>query len=304
MRIALLYNAAAGRGRAEHHLPGLEAALVRAGHEPARVPAGADAAPARTDLAVIVGGDGTVHHALPALARGGIPFYHFPTGTENLVAREFAMRPDADALVAAIERWTVRPVDLGAVSGAAERLFLVMAGLGPDAGVVHRVQRARRGPIRHASYLLPVLAEGLRPSLPRVTIEVDGREVARDAVGQVVVANSGRYGLRLDPCARARVNDGRLDVVLMPCRTTLGLAAWAARARTHLLARARGFLCETGASIRIIARGPRLALQCDGEPVLLGQGRWDLCLSVRPGAVRVLLPPTPDPGHLVSGAFA
>src|SRR5690242_11318050 len=90
--LAVLANPAAGRGRPGGLLPDVLTRLCAAGH-PVHVLEAADAtsaqAAARAAVAagaaglVAVGGDGTVHLGLQAVAGSGVPFGIVPAGTGN-----------------------------------------------------------------------------------------------------------------------------------------------------------------------------------------------------------------------------
>lgn len=289
-RVVLIANPRSGRGRALRLRDATRDRLAGAGHEP-RVVALEEANAElmrEADAAVVFGGDGTLHGLLPALRESKVAVYHAPLGTENLFAREFGGKPDPIAIARAVGADRVRAVDLGLLNGTGKaRPFAIMVSLGPDAGVIHRLHASRRGAITHAAYVLPTLAEVLRPSLPPVTIHVDGREVVSATPGITVVANLRQYGLRIDPAAEADGSDGLLDVVFMPCATGLGALArtLAARLRRHASSVVRG----RGSSVRVRSERPGYA-QADGEVLAIGHDGFDLRLGVDPAALRVILP--------------
>lgn len=252
----------------------------------AEVGPGAAGAMADAGAAVVFGGDGTMHGLLPVLRDSGAAVYHAPLGTENLFAREFRTRREAEHVVRAVERGDLRTIDLGRIGeGAEARAFAIMLSIGPDAGVIHRLHAARRGAITHAAYVWPVLMEVLRPTLPRLTIEVDGREIVREQRGVLVVANLRQYGLRVDPAASADPEDGLFDVVFMPCATGLGALARtaAARMRRH----GASVIRLTAATVRVCSED-RAAAQADGEVLPWGANGLDLAMRVDPKALRVL----------------
>ncbi len=288
--MALGANSRAGRGRALPLRDAAARALEARGHTvtAAEVGAGVAGALAGAEGAVVFGGDGTVHGLLPVLRGSGAAVYHAPLGTENLFAREFGMRRDAETVERAVARGEVRTIDLGRVGeGNDSRAFAIMVSIGPDAGVIHRLHAARRGAITHAADVWPVMMEVLRPSLPRMTIEVDGREVARGERGILVVANLRQYGLRVDPAAEADPADGLLDVVFMPCTTGLGslVRTMASRMRRH----GAGVVRVQGESVRVRSE-ERAAMQADGETLPWGAAGMDLALGIDPGALRVMVP--------------
>lgn len=233
MRITVLANPRSGRGRAIALAGRLEELLRSRGHTVPRPDLSptldlADAAEG-SDRLVIVGGDGTVHHAAGAAAATGIPVYHLATGTENLFARYFGMPKDPRDAAEKLEMdHPPFEIDLGSVNGVP---FALMCSLGVDASVIHRVDAVRGVKGGHLSYIRPSIAEGLRPRPARLLITGDGQPVAGSFVGTAVVANIPAYALGMDPCFDADPSDGRLDLALLPATTTVGTAMQFLRCR-------------------------------------------------------------------------
>lgn len=293
----VICNPKSGRGQAGRLLASIETALRARGVDVGPAPGqGPDAWPDPASLAerppdavVVLGGDGSVFYALPAAVRLGTPIYHVPVGTENLFAREFGMTRSADRLADAVVSRATRRVDVGELDGAP---FAVMASFGPDASVVHRLAGRRTGPITHLSYVLPSLRESLRPALKPVLVEVDGRTVFDGGPALVVVANSRQYGARFDPALDARIDDGLLDVVVMPASSSVSVLAWAAACRLRAQRGLPGLVYARGQSVRLA--GPRGLPPCqaDGEAITLADPAC-ATLRVRPGALSVLAPAHP-----------
>src|SRR2546423_15001118 len=93
--VAVLVNPTAGRGRHRGTLPAVLERLSAAGRpiEPVAAASGAQAAKAcqaavdaGASAVVAVGGDGTVHLALQAVAGTGVPLGIVPAGTGNDIA--------------------------------------------------------------------------------------------------------------------------------------------------------------------------------------------------------------------------
>lgn len=289
----------------------MDAALREAGHEVwADVVSPELELDASAELVVVVGGDGTVHHAARRLIGAPAAIYHVPTGTENLFARQFGMTRDASVLLRAIERCEVRCVDVATTRGLGvgdsagrsghggaedsvragpDGAFLLMLSIGPDAGVVQRLAAARTGSIGHWSYAWPIVKEVVRPSLPRLTVDVDGKRVVDGRSGLLIVANSREYGARLDPAFLASITDGVLDVVFLPAGSSASVVAWAARARAKVHRRSSRLVYETGREVRVTCESAAMPYQIDGEfgGVVGGAG---MMVSVVPGALRVLCP--------------
>jgi diacylglycerol kinase (ATP) len=320
MNVALVVNLKSGRGRAGT----VSAAIVRTlrgrGHEVREVPLHGDSDVlstefSRVDAALVVGGDGSIHHALPALIAAGTPVYHVPLGTENLFARAFGMSRSAEHVAAALERNSTIPLDVGTCrardsAGTREALFAVMCSLGPDASVIHRLHRIRNGPISHLSYVRPCLAEAIAPRFADVGISLDGGE-RRGGIGMLVVANLKEYALRINPATNADPSDGRLDAVFMPARSGLQMVrrlgrAWLGHAGPDPDASNRNGRNADGSGLNghaagaltngvVYARAREIEIDADGAPVQLDgeafvQAARQITLGIKPGALRVLLP--------------
>ncbi|MET8121331.1 diacylglycerol kinase [Micromonospora sp. NPDC005189] len=225
--VAVLANSTAGRGRYSALLPRLLDGLAGAG-QPIRLleassPAEAEAA-CRTALAdgagalVAIGGDGTVHRALQAVAGTDVPFGAVPAGTGNDFALDTGFPADPLAAVAviveALRAGRTHLVDLARMTGAdgTERWYGAVLAAGFDSIVNERANRMRwpRGPRRYDVAILVELAR-LRPR--RYTLRLDGVPHELDAV-LVAVGNCPTYGGGMRICPDADPTDGLLDVVV------------------------------------------------------------------------------------------
>ncbi|MFF5173595.1 diacylglycerol kinase family protein [Micromonospora sp. NPDC000089] len=225
--VAVLANPDAGRGRYRGLLPRLLDGLAAAGR-PVRLltagtPADAEAAchaavAAGAGALVTVGGDGTVHRALQAVAGTPVPFGPVPAGTGNDFAADTGFPADPLAAVGviaeALRAGRSRPVDLARMTGAdgADRWYGAVLAAGFDAIVNERANRMRRprGPRRYDLAILVELAR-LRPR--NYTLTLDGVPHRLDAV-LVAVGNCASYGGGMRICPDADPTDGLLDVVV------------------------------------------------------------------------------------------
>lgn len=331
MNVTVLHNPLSGYGRSNKVAQRLRRTLEIAGHRvsivqvgapaPAPTPAGANghaangqtsgqpsaptnghpapASAAPPDVLVIVGGDGTLHHALGEAVASGVPVYHAPLGTENLFARQFGMDTRDATLLRALSRQSVRSVDLARLTlGAAGhppvlRTFALMCSMGFDASVIHRRESARLKASGHGAYLLPILGAILAPRFPRLRIEVDGETVLDGARGQAIVANSRQYALRIDPAVRGDMGDGLLDLVMFPCGSALDLAGWSLTARLRRHTASPNLIYRTGRSITVTSLDGPAPVQVDGEAIRVHHARAEvdsMSVEVVPGALRVLEP--------------
>jgi diacylglycerol kinase (ATP) len=142
----------------------------------------------------------------------------FPAGTENLVAQQFGLRRDADALARIITQGKPRRVDVGSAGG---RRFLLMVGFGFDGDVVSRHHRARLShlgrirPTSRLAYVLPVLQSSFSYRFPKIHVQIDNQGVPEVLSGTTVfLFNAPRYALGLPFVPEARDDDGWLDLLI------------------------------------------------------------------------------------------
>ena len=228
-RVALLTNPAAGHGRAPRIAAAARARFAERGIEvdelaPDSVEEGRELAAGAVgegvDALVVVGGDGMVHLALPAVVGTGTPLGVIPAGTGNDQAREYGWpRTSPVEAVDLIVAGNTRAVDVGAVETADGRrtLFGSVLAAGFDSLVSDRVNRMT-WPHGRARYNLAILAEfiNLRPLPMRVVFEggPDGETVVEEDLLLVAVGNTSTYGGGMRICPGADPTDGLLDVTI------------------------------------------------------------------------------------------
>ncbi|MEH0986108.1 diacylglycerol kinase family protein [Micromonospora sp. CPCC 205556] len=293
--VAVLANPSAGRGRHRDLLPRLLDGLAAAGRAvellSARTPDEAEAA-CRAAVAggaaalVAVGGDGTVHQALQAVAGTAVPFGPVPAGTGNDFAVDTGFPADplaaVEVIAAALRERRSRPVDLARMTGpdGGDRWYGAVLAAGFDAIVNERANRMRwpRGPRRYDLAILVELAR-LRPR--RYTLRLDGEEHHLDAV-LVAIGNCASYGGGMRICPAADPTDGLLDVVVggrFDRRTLMRVKPriYAGTHVTHPLVRS-----YRAREVELSAEG--ITTYADGERSLALPVR----ITAVPGAVRLL----------------
>jgi YegS/Rv2252/BmrU family lipid kinase len=144
MRAALIFNPAARRMRSRHGQllqrvhSGLTAEGLNVRVAPTSGPGDAtrlarEALAARCDVLVACGGDGTVNEVVGGVAGSDVPLLVIPGGTSNVLAREIDLPRDLLDCAALLRKGAIRRISLGRVG---DRRFILMAGIGVDAGIV------------------------------------------------------------------------------------------------------------------------------------------------------------------------
>ena len=245
--------------------------------------------PSGAAAAVVIGGDGTLRAAAECLLRLAPPLpplLPVPLGPANLMGRHLGIhwneRDVEQSVSRAVTRGHVRLLDAGRANG---RLFLLMAGVGFDAHVVHELDRLRTGPIRPLSYVRPAAAALLGYRYSPIRVVLDGKEVFPLAPGLAFVGNLPEYGTGFPVLPLARADDGLLDVCVLPCQSRAQLLRWfvLAAARAHAFAETAVYV--KGTHVLIESAEP-LPVQVDGDPT----GHTPVRLDLLPVRIPFLIP--------------
>lgn len=221
--IAVLVNPAAGRGRARAVAHGVIDALrsidetvefaTEARGDEARLVTEAVARGAR--IIVIVGGDGSVHHAARGLldAPARVPVAIVAAGTGNDFVKSLGTPAhDIQAMIARITRGHTRAVDVGLIDGVP---FLNAAGLGFDVEVLERMLKPSRLS-GTAAYVVTALRAllGYRGFDASLRARSVGEErIAHFTHLMTVFANGRCFGGAFRIAPEAVLDDGLLEVI-------------------------------------------------------------------------------------------
>jgi diacylglycerol kinase (ATP) len=271
--VAVLVSPAAGRGRAAGLAAEVLAAFGEAGFAPELLPAAsaaeaeaqaAAAVAAGTRAVVAVGGDGTQHAALQAVAGTSTPLAPVPAGTGNdlVLALGVPRDPVAAARAAAedLKAGTTRTVDLGRTGN---RWWATVLCCGFDSAVTDRANRLR-WPRGRRRYDVAVLAELARLRPRELTLVLDG-ESQTLPITMVAVGNTAWYGGGMRICPGADPADGLFDVTVVGAISRLQLMRTKPRltSGTHVDHPAVSVFRAS----RVELSSPGVTTYADGEPV-------------------------------------
>ena len=156
---------------------------------------------------VAAGGDGTVNDVVNGIAGADVALGILPVGTMNVFAAELGLPSDLAEAWAVIREGRTRKIDLARANA---RYFVQLAGVGLDAQVVQETSwnfKKNFGPL---SYVISAAQIAARKP-PRLFVEADG--VERE--GSFVLIGNGRYyGGPVAVFKDARIDDGKLDVLI------------------------------------------------------------------------------------------
>lgn len=233
------------------------------------------------------GGDGTVAEvARGLLGQENAALGILPCGSGNDFVRNFPGRDFLDP--AAQARGQAVPVDLIDFCG---RIAVNLCNCGLDADVAHNMPRFRRLPFVPGAmaYQLSILYTFFRPLGKRAVVTLDGETLPEGETLLFLCANGQYYGGGFRGAPLARVDDGLLDICLVP-----KLGRWKI---LSILGRYQKGLHTEDENLRKLVtyrRAKRVEARFDGPVTMCAdgetfQGDW-MTAEVLPGALRVLLP--------------
>ncbi len=253
---------------------------------------------ADADVAVVFGGDGTVHRHLTTILGRKLPVLVVPTGSAN----DFASSLGIHSRRAAFRAWkafcagaqNVLNIDVGLIRKPAsddqqlttDYYFCCSAYLGLDSATNALANRLPRFLRAHGGYILSLLPTLLSFRAQRISVrDTEGIALHSEPAMLTCFANTPRYGHGLRIAPDAKMTDGLLDLCFVRRLSKLKLLAlfslvyWGRHTRLPYVS---------------IRRGERFFLETERPTALFADGEY-VCetpveIAVLPRALRVIVP--------------
>ena len=240
------------------------------------------------DLAIVLGGDGTIHRFLPQLLKAKVPVLLVPHGSGNDLARALGILSPQNGIEVARNfiagKAILHEIDVGIIVNkySHETPFCCVGGVGLDATAAEFANHMPRWLRGNGGYLLGMARALLQAPALRLRICADGREITQQSC-LFSFANTPSFGGGLRIAPDADLNDGTLNCVMVRKMGRLKLipSAIALLRTRHLeLKEVSSFPAER---IRI-ETDPPTWVYADGEPVC----QTPIDVRVIPRALRLL----------------
>ncbi len=214
----------------------------------------------QVDQIILGGGDGTVNLALDALLEVDRPLGLLPMGTANDLARSLNIPDDLEQALNIVLRGHQRRIDI-AFANDVSFINAIGMGLGPQ--MTREMDSETKAQFGVVAYLVGIVRafhkqRGFAAQVDGGSCRFDGRFL------QITVANGIHYGGGMTVAEDAKIDDGLLDVLLVPEQSRLALLASALRFRLGQTRDADNLVHRRCKALRI-ETDPPLAITADGE---------------------------------------
>ncbi len=232
-RFVLVYNPVSGHATFRQRLDGIIEAFQRRGTMliPYRTSLGDTRMgdfirEAGAEGVLAAGGDGTLHEVVNVLMREklSLPIGIIGSGTSNDFATYLGVNSDTEAYFDCIVDDISRPVDVGCANG---EYFINVASAGALTSVAHEVNVRLKHAMGKMAYYLRGIGEIPKLHRLHLRIRADGSEFETGAYLFVIV-NSSVAGSMHNVAAKAEIDDGKLDLLVVK---DTGIAEFMALAR-------------------------------------------------------------------------
>jgi YegS/Rv2252/BmrU family lipid kinase len=249
---------------------------------------------------VVAGGDGTVSEVVAGLLAADLAGYCqiglLPLGTGGDLARTLAVPTDLPGAIASLARGAVRVIDAGRAAftthagAACTSHFLNVASAGISGLVTELVNRAPKQLGGRVSFLIGTLRGIARYGFPPVRVRVEGERVHEGPATLVAAGNGRCFGGGMNVAPDARIDDGLLDVVVIPGFGRARLVRELPRiyGGTHIGVEGVAHRRTPWVSLEPLGAEP-VWIELDGEPV----GRLPARFDVLPKAITLFGAATP-----------
>jgi len=243
------------------------------------------------DRIVLGGGDGTVNLALDALMEVDKPFGLLPLGTANDLARSLEIPRKPERAVEVILAGHLRRLDAARVNDVS---FINAIGIGLGPQVTREMDAESKSRLGVLAYLKGIVRALEHQPAFRARIESANRRRAGEYV-QITIANGIHYGGGITIADDAKLDDGELDVLLVPRQSHWRLLGNALRFKTGLT-RAADSLTHWRCQKLSIETDQTMDVTADGEFLT----ETPLECRVIPSCLSIYAPALPESNHIAT----
>jgi diacylglycerol kinase (ATP) len=238
-----------------------------------------EAVSSKANLIIACGGDGTINEVVCGMAGSRVPLMVIPVGTANVLAKEIGLARDWMRSADLIKTGVVRRISLGKAN---ERRFILMAGIGVDAGIIATLNYGLKRKLGEGSFWIAGFKQLLRYSFTPFQLRINEETYSATFA---VISKAKNYGGPFQITSQADLFSDEFDICLFQSRSRwryLHYLGHVALGRHLSLPDVRYLKAKT-----VEARGDsHILIQVDGELA----GTLPQRFSVEPDALSLMVP--------------
>lgn len=231
------------------------------------------------DIAVAVGGDGSVNETAKGLIGSTTAMAIIPAGSGNGLARHLNIPLDLKKAMAVINNVTKKTIDTIQFN---EETFVNVAGVGFDAHIGWEF--AKFGKRGFMSYVKVTFRELPKYKAQEYELIIDGKVIRRKAF-LISFANGSQWGNNAHIAPLADIADGVMDIAIVKNISIANGIQFAYGLFNKTLHRSKHV--EIIKTKEVIVKQPKIIAHIDGEPIEIGK---TISIKVNPLSLKVIVP--------------
>ena len=165
----------------------------------------------KADIIVACGGDGTINEVASCLVNTKVILGIIPTGSGNGLASNLNIPKKIDAALSLLKTQNVKTIDVGKLN---DKVFFSNTGIGYDAQVIKLYEASgKRKLISYIKACMTCLVSSKK--MAALTISIN-QELIDIKPFLVFISNSNEMGYNVSLTPQASLQDGLLDVLIVP----------------------------------------------------------------------------------------
>ncbi len=290
-RAVLIYNPVARgvarqRGKLQQAIARLEADGLKLELQPTSGPhdgarLSRQAVETGSSLVIVYGGDGTINEVVGGMAGSRVPLMVLPGGTANVLAREIGLPTDPAACASLAKKGVVRRIALGR---ADERPFVLMAGIGVDAGIVAASFPGLKRFTGEGAYWLAGFRQLAAYHFSAFELVIDGQSHHGTFA---LISRAKNYGGSFQLTPEASLYSNLFEICLFQSRVRWRYLYYLSQVALGRHTRLPDVRTLKGRSVSVLG-SPKVFVQVDGELI----GTLPVNCTVERDALSLVVPPT------------
>ncbi|MDR0207142.1 MAG: diacylglycerol kinase family lipid kinase [Bacteroidales bacterium] len=197
------------------------------------------------DIVVAVGGDGTMNEVASSLVGSNTALAIIPCGSGNGLARDLGIPLQYKKALQQINSLNIKPIDVGVCNN---KHFFSLAGVGFDAQVAYDFNRGKKRSL--FGYVWAILKAFFKTQEHYYEIELENGTIS-DWFFFITIANCSQWGYNVKVAPEAKLDDGKLVVVLCKKPPLLSIIPFGIKVLTGKIEDSKYVIIKTSHKISI-----------------------------------------------------